>query len=360
MAEGPSTDSGLRPAQDGARQSPRHRTGLLVKAGLLALTIVLSLVVPWWLGGTGTLGAVMTFPPETLCLMVALAILCWNLNAARLRLMLNGRAGRLGQTGALAIEMSSKFALCATPAGGGGVATLLWLLSRRGYPAAQGSAIFLVDQLADMLFFSLMLGLLVALSLGGVASWPHQSLVEAALIGLMVALAAFTAIIVWLPRWLRYPPRLSVITAWWPARLSLKPRARRWGVRRLLRCRHTLMNTLQLPPPILAGIFLLCSLHWLARYSLLYLAVLGVGGQADWAWTFLVQMLAMAASQLSVLPGGAGAAEVSVGALLLPVMAREQAAAAVIIWRLVSYHLYLVAGAPVFAVQLSSVWKRRC
>jgi len=57
--------------------------------------------------------------------------------------------------------------------------------------------------------------------------------------------------------------------------------------------------------------------------------------------------------------GGAGAAEVSVGALLLPLMAREQAAAAVIVWRLVSYHLYLVAGAPVFVAQVIGWWRTR-
>ena len=36
--------------------------------------------------------------------MLALIGLCWNLNAWRLRLMLNGRAGQLGQRGALGIE----------------------------------------------------------------------------------------------------------------------------------------------------------------------------------------------------------------------------------------------------------------
>ncbi|MAR72731.1 MULTISPECIES: lysylphosphatidylglycerol synthase transmembrane domain-containing protein [unclassified Halomonas] len=341
---------GPTPSLDRRLRAPAGiRSRLWWKAALLILTLAITLLLPWWLGGAGTFTAVIAFPLPLLALMVALAVICWNLNAARLRLMLDGRAGRLGQGGALAIEMSSKFALCATPAGSGGVATLLWLLARRGYPPAQASAIFLVDQLADMLFFSLMLGVLVSLSMSGLASWPHQALVEASLAALLLALVVFAVVIVWLPWLLRHVPPPPFVG----------PGPRRWLVRRLLRCRRTLATTLALPKGVLMAIFALCCLHWLARYSLLYLAVVGVGGGADWAWTFLVQMLAMAASQLSVLPGGAGAAEVSVGALLLPLMAREQAAAAVIVWRLVSYHLYLVAGAPVFVAQVVGWWRTR-
>ncbi|ALM54550.1 lysylphosphatidylglycerol synthase transmembrane domain-containing protein [Halomonas huangheensis] len=316
---------------------------------LLLLAIGITLLLPWWFGGRGTMTMAMAFPPSLLLLMAVIAVLCWNLNAARLRLMLAGRAGHLGQGGALSIEMSAKFALCATPGGTGGAATLLWLLARRGYSPSRASAIFLVDQGCDMLFFTLMLTLLLGVALGGTSQWPHQALIEIALPGLVMAILALALIIAFLPHLLRRRPWLH-----WPG-----PRRRRWVVRRLLRCRHALVVTLRLPRHILIAIFLLCCIHWLLRYSLLYLAVLGVSGHADWAWTFLVQMLAMAASQLSILPGGAGAAEVSVGALLLPIIDREQAAAAIVIWRLVSYHLYLVAGAPVFALSVSRLLSSR-
>ncbi|CAM4178105.1 hypothetical protein VRRI112168_16925 [Vreelandella rituensis] len=83
------------------------------------------------------------------------------------------------------------------------------------------------------------------------------------------------------------------------------------------------------------------------RYSLLYLAVLRGG------WPCRLDMDvsypdAGHDSQFSFLPGGAGAAEVGVGGLLLPLMERDQAPAAVLVWRLMSYHLYLAAGAPLF------------
>lgn len=310
--------------------------------GLLLMALLAPLLVSWWLGGQEALDAIGAFPGTLLTLMVVTAVLCWNLNAARWQLLLSGRAGRLGQHGALAIEMAAKFALCATPGGTGGAATFVVLLARRGYPPARASAIYLVDQCCDLLFFALMLTLLVAATLSGMIDWPYRVLIGTALLAVGLLLIGLGLILLWLPRLLRSRPWLTR-----PGR-----RRRRQVARQLLSGRRTLIATLRLPPRILAAIFGLCCLHWLLRYSLLYLAVIGISGQgdalADWAWTFMVQMLAMAASQFSILPGGAGAAEISVGAMLMPLMKPEQAAAAVVIWRLVSYHLYLVAGAPLF------------
>ncbi|UYG00939.1 lysylphosphatidylglycerol synthase transmembrane domain-containing protein [Halomonas sp. GD1P12] len=312
---------------------------------LLLAAVVAPLVLVLLAGGREALLYARAFPTSLLGLMVVIAAVCWNINALRLRLMLG--IGTLNQRSALGIELAAKFALCATPGGSGGPVTLLALLSRRGVPPAKGTAVFLIDQGCDSLFFLSMLGLAVAASLIGETRWPHQGLIEAALLGLGVLFTLFVFVILYLPRLLRLRPKA-------------RPQAvrRRWLARRLLRGRRALAMTLRLPKPTLAAILLLTALHWVLRYSLLFIAVIGVGGQADWLWTFLIQMLAMAASQLSFLPGGAGAAELGVGTLLLPLMAQEQVAAAVLVWRLVSYHLYLGVGAPVFLL-LGARWLKR-
>ncbi|WP_141317717.1 lysylphosphatidylglycerol synthase transmembrane domain-containing protein [Halomonas halmophila] len=318
--------------------------------GWLALAASMTLIVPWLLGGRQLLAALERFPLDVLGLMLVLVVTCWNLNALRLRLLLDGRAGRLGQGGALGIEMAAKFALCATPGGSGGAITLLALLARRGLSPSRGSAIFLVDQGCDMLFFAAMLGVLAGMSLGGNVDWPHQGLLATAMLGLVGLMSIIMLTMLRLPRLLRRRP------GWVWRRLSA--RRRRWLSRRLLGCRRALLATLTLPPLRLVGIMGLCAAHWLLRYSLLYLAVLGIGQEVDWAWTFLTQMLAMAASQMSVLPGGAGAAELGVGALLMPIMPATQAAAAIVVWRLTTYHLYLIAGAPAFMVLMRRWWRR--
>ncbi|WP_447555727.1 lysylphosphatidylglycerol synthase transmembrane domain-containing protein [Vreelandella sp. EE22] len=331
------------PSPSLTRCNARHRLrplhGILLLAALAAPLLLLALS-----GGREALLHVRAFPISLLGLMLCVAALCWNINALRLRLMLGGRAGTLGQANALGIELAAKFALCATPGGSGGPVTLLALLAQRGVPPAKGTAMFLIDQGCDSLFFVTMLGVAVGVTLTSDTQWPHQGLIQAALVGLGLLLVSTALAICYLPALLRLRPI-------WP----LSAAKRRWLVRRLLRCRYALQVTLRLPRPVLAGILLLTALHWLLRYSLLYLAVLGVGAQADWLWTFLIQMLAMAASQLSFLPGGAGAAELGVGGMLLPLMAPEQVGAAVLIWRLVTYHLYLAVGAPLF-ILLGSRW----
>lgn len=321
---------------------------------LHGLLILISLIAPLGitlgLGGNDALQAVAAFPLDVLALMLVLALVCWNLNAARLRLMLSGRAGYLGQRGALTIEMASKFALCATPGGSGGAVTLLYLLARRGVSPARGAGIFLVDQGCDLLFFMAMLTGLTLFSLFADVAWPHEGLVRLALAVLAFIAVAIGGVMLRLPSLLRLPLP--------PGVRRLGRHRRRWLARRLLACRAALRTTLQLPLATLLAMMLLTSSHWLLRYSLLYLAVLGTGGQADWVWSFLTQTLAMAASQLSFLPGGAGAAEIGVGALLLPLMKPEQAAVAVLIWRLVTYHLYLAAGGPVFMLTAYHALKR--
>ena len=59
-------------------------------------------------------------------------------------------------------------------------------------------------------------------------------------------------------------------------------------------------------------------------------------------------MLSLTAGQFSLAPGGAGAAELTCVALLAPMVGTSTAAAAILIWRAVTYYFYLLAGAPVF------------
>src|SRR3546814_4960124 len=89
----------------------------------------------------------------------------------------------------------------------------------------------------------------------------------------------------------------------------MKPsRKRRWA-RKVLGFRNALVDCFRLPRRLLLAVFGLTTLHWLLRFSVLYLTLRGLGGELAWAWTFLVQLLALTAGQLSLLPGGAGRSE---------------------------------------------------
>ncbi|GHB27867.1 lysylphosphatidylglycerol synthase transmembrane domain-containing protein [Salinicola rhizosphaerae] len=317
----------------------------------LALGLIAALTIPILIGGGGIVDELRGFPTSQLLLMLGMIVVCWNLNALRLRVLLAGRAGRLPQWRAFSIVMATEFAICATPGGTGGPLTLLGLLARRGVRPAQASAIFAVDQLTDLLFF-----------LSGLIGVAIYVLIEAVnlelgwLVGLPTLLLITALVLLWLT--LSNYARVMQITGRWLEKLNVKRRSRFGLARRLLHFRNSLVETLQLPRWQLLAVFLLCCAHWLIRYSILYLVIQGLGQHIDWAWTFLVQMVSMAAGQLSFLPGGAGGAELTSSAMLTPLIGAQSAAAAVLIWRFVTYYFYLLAGFPIFLATAGKAFLR--
>ncbi|KHO66087.1 lysylphosphatidylglycerol synthase transmembrane domain-containing protein [Pseudomonas flexibilis] len=306
---------------------------------LLACALLAAALVPLLLGGSGLWERLRTFPPGLLLAMLGMILVGWNLNALRLRLLLVGRP--MGQGRALGVVMATEFAICATPAGAGGPLTLMALLMRHGLRPAQGTAIFTVEQLGDLLVFACALLGIFCYALFNALSSRLGWMLGASLL-LLISGLTLAFLLAWNHR------RLLRICGHLLARLGVPWRRRvHWG-RKVLGFRNALQDSLRLPRRVLLGVFVLTALHWLLRYSVLYLTLQGLGSTLPWAWTVLVQVLALGAGQLSLLPGGAGSAELASVALLAPLVGKSSAAAAIIIWRGVTYYFYLIAGAPLF------------
>ncbi|WP_260959184.1 lysylphosphatidylglycerol synthase transmembrane domain-containing protein [Pseudomonas citri] len=307
----------------------------------LALALLTAWLVPLLVGGGEMWSRVQRFPLSLLLVMLCMILLCWGLNSVRLRLLLGEHRGQLGGLKSLGVVMSTEFAMCATPGGSGGPLTLMALLSRNGVRPAHGSAVFAMDQLSDLLFFlcALVGILLYALfqNLSQRLEWMLALSAVSLFGGLFgCALAA------------RYHRRLILLGARLLGHLRVRDSTRRrWG-RKILHFLAAFTDTLKLPRRTLFQVFGLTCLHWALRYSVLYLALRGLGADLQWAWSFLIQMLSLSAGQFSLLPGGAGAAEVTSAALLAPMVGKSTAAAAILIWRAVTYYFYLLAGGPVF------------
>ena len=302
------------------------------------------MAIPVILGGEGLLPVLNRLSLRRLLVLLAMILVAWNLNAGRLRLLAGGVGYRLGQCRALAIVMATEFAISATPGGTGGPLTYSWLLQRHpGIPGARGVALYAADQLMDMVFFATAL-------LGFSLYWL---LVPSDLhLGWQVAVAAglLSAGLLGVGWALRHYRSFLLATGRLLQRLSLSAAHRRRLARWALEFRRSLRLVRLFHPLRLGAIYALCLGHWMLRYSILYLAVQGVGGHVAWSYAFLVQMLSLAAGHTTLLPGGAGGAEASSGLLLLPYLDPATAAAAILVWRFVTFYWYLVAGAPVFAL----------
>lgn len=301
--------------------------------------LLVAALVPLLLGGSGLFQRLLSFPPGLLLGMLGMIGLGWYLNAVRLRLLVGRQL--LGQRRALGIVVATEFAICATPGGAGGPLTMMALLVRQGVAPAKGTATYAVEQLTDLLFF--------ACALVGVLLYAVTHSINAYIASLLgFSAALLLGVIVLLALLGRFHRQVFLLNGWLIGKFGMKAARKRHWARKVLSFRNALLECFRLPRTILLSVFLLTTLHWLLRYSVLYLTLQGLGSQLAWAWTFIVQLLALTAGQLSLLPGGAGGAELASAALLAPLVGKSTAGATILIWRFVTYYFYLIVGAPVF------------
>ncbi|CAI8702986.1 lysylphosphatidylglycerol synthase transmembrane domain-containing protein [Pseudomonas sp. IT-P4] len=313
---------------------------LLLFVGLLA-----AVLIPLLLGGSETWSRLSAFPLPWLLIMFGMILLCWGVNTLRLRLLLGDQCDKVGRLRSLGVVMAAEFAYCATPGGSGGPLTIMALLARRGVRPARGSAVFAMDQLSDLLFFLCALSGILIYALFQHLSQRMEWMLMVSTVSLFSGLISCVMVA-------RYHRLLIRLSGRWLARLNVKAATRMRWARKLLQFLAAFTDTLKLPVRTLIKVFALTCMHWVLRYSVLYLALRGLGADLQWAWSFLVQMLALSAGQFSLLPGGAGAAELTSAALLAPMVGKSTAAAAILIWRAVTYYFYLLVGGPVFLLML--------
>jgi uncharacterized protein (TIRG00374 family) len=315
------------------------------RAIVLLVGLLAAVLIPWLLGGSETWSRLNGFPLSWLLVMFGMILLCWLINTLRLRLLLGDQREKVSPVKSLGVVMAAEFAYCATPGGSGGPLTIMALLARNGVRPARGSAVFAMDQLSDLLFFLCALSAILIYALFQHLSQRMEWLLIVSAISMFGGLICCIAVARYHRLVIRLGGRLLV-------RLNVQSTTRMRWARKLLHFLAAFTDTLKLPFQTLITVFALTCLHWILRYSVLYLALRGLGADLQWAWSFLIQMLSLSAGQFSLLPGGAGAAELTSAALLAPMVGKSTAAAAILIWRAVTYYFYLLVGGPVFLLML--------
>jgi uncharacterized protein (TIRG00374 family) len=305
---------------------------------LLCLSLVITALAPLLLGGHGAWQGLARIPLWGAGLLLAMIFGAWLCNTYRIQQLAAAVGLRLRTTEAFRYVMSAEFAGLASPAYVGGPATYLWLFTRRGLTAGQGGAILAVDQLTDLVFFATFLPLMLLLSLreAGSNEWV-VTLALLPVIGVVVLVLAarrYRPIAIRLGRLIRHVPGLGRL---------------RWRMARgLLRFRQAVRAMMAMDRWRLFRIYLACCLHWLLRYGVLPVVFLLLDDPQPWAWLFLIQAVILFAGHLTVMPGGAGGVEAAFGLLLGPTVAGATLGTALLAWRFVTFHWYLIAGAPIF------------
>ena len=311
----------------------------------LLVAIAAAVLIPLLLGGSEIFTRLRNFPLSWLGGLLAIILGCWVLNTLRLRLLLGDQRGQVTRLQSLGVVMSAEFAWCATPAGSGGPLTIMALLNRYGVRPAQASAVFAMDQLSDLLFF---LCALVGVLIYALAHSINQSQQMMLILSIVLVAGSLVGCVA-LGLWHR---QVMLLIGKLLHRVKLKSSTRWRWTRKWLSFIAAFTNALKLPRSTLIKVFTLTCVHWGLRYSILYLALKGLGVDFQWAWSFLIQILSLSAGQFSLLPGGAGTAELTSAALLAPMVGKSTAAAAILIWRSMTYYFYLVVGGPIFLLML--------
>ncbi len=319
---------------------------------LAGLGLVVGIGIPVVLGGRELLPVLGTISWKLPALLMLMVLTAWNLNAGRVKLLVEGMGKKATYGQLLATVVATEFAFCATPGGTGGLATYAYLLGRFSLSIPRGLALCAVDQLMDVLFFiTALVGILLFWLV-----WPDSlhpgwqlgflGILLVVVLGLAgLFLNYFHRFLLWLNAFLRF--------------LKISPAKRHSLICWAIEFRRNLQVVREFSFPRLLGVYLFCLGYWLLRYSILYVVVRGLGGTLSWSYCFLAQMFSHTVGQATLIPGGSGGAEASSGLFLVPVLGGAKAAAAILLWRFATFYFYLVIGGPAFALLAGrSLWRR--
>jgi glycosyltransferase 2 family protein len=312
-------------------------------AGLLiAVALAATLVVPILLGGNDALWQTLHFSVGGYAAILAVIVASWLARAIKLHWLMVRLDVHPRFTRTLAISLATDFAFISTPGGVGGYAASVYYLRRAGTSVSAAATITAADQGLDLLFF------VVVLPVAGIALIWSDLPQTLAILGFassagMVALALGAVLArhkLW--AWLF---GTNTISARWP-RLQRKQQALREF---LMSLRANTSLLLAGGPAFLCGVFALTALQWLTRYGVLWLVLLLLGHRVSFALILLMQSLVLHAALWTGIPAGGGGAELGLSATLAAWVPATSIATALLLWRMATLYICMVAGAVAIA-----------
>jgi uncharacterized protein (TIRG00374 family) len=308
---------------------------------LTAASLLISLAIPILYGGVDSLRALRAVSPGAVLLLLLMVLGGWICNAARIHLLVRALGEKLRFSSVLTIVVASEFAGVATPAGAGNPATFVLLLSRHGFSISSSAAIVAIDRLTDLVFFGTAIPFAILLfALDGGISHPLRI---AALVASLFLLGLITLML-----FLRNYRCIAWLIGNALHRVARLRRYRFRAVRGVLRFRGSIQVLLGMGLSRLILLYLYCLAHWMLRYSILPVVIWIFGKSVPWGYLFVMQGVLLFLGQVTFVPGGGGSVEIGFSALLAPYLNATSTAAALLLWRFVTFYWYLIAGAPIF------------
>ncbi|APZ42942.1 lysylphosphatidylglycerol synthase transmembrane domain-containing protein [Acidihalobacter ferrooxydans] len=314
----------------------------------LGMALAASLGIPAWLGGSQVFLHIGRTAPWALVGAPVLMFLAWCVNGLRVRYLLAINRHSISYARAWLIAAGGDFGGALGPGLLTGIGAYVLLTTRAGLASFTAVALFTLEKLLDLsVFFATLvvsITLLAWLAPGHVPWYiPITAVALSTVLLTAIGLGAGCARTI-----LRGSAGLMGHVG-----VSGKFRRRwlRWG----LGFRRDVRRVMAQPPHRLAVLLTLAAGYWSCRFAILPLLAAGLGLSVPWPYLVLVQVLAVFAGQLSVLPGGAVSVEVLFALLLAPWIEREMLGTLLLLWRASVFYLTLVGGGVAFAGALGRV-----
>lgn len=322
----------------------RLRKGVLVA---VAIGVTAGVGVAVAIDGPAVLAGMRRLPFSWALAALALSVLSWlgqGIGFAALTAEgLKGNIVRMTRA-----FLGGDFPALVTPFGSGGIPGGVFCLTREGLSAGEASVVIAMHSLLTGGFFVLV-GLVAALALP-IHSASSSALVWAGFLGILAAVGGIV--------WVVLNPQRA--THWLDGVLSSGLARRLIGVDRAGRIMlaaereageftlsvRALMN--ERPGAVALSFAGLCSSRILL-IATLPVIMCGLGWRGNIVPLAATAIGAMALSIVSPIPGGSGAVEAALTALLATQTSAPLAAAAALLWRGITYYAELFAGWAVFA-----------
>lgn len=337
----------------GPRATPRDldgRRGLKRRIALAVLPGVAALALVWWqlAGQEVAWASLLSVPWWSYGLVLAMIAINWLAASLRLRLVAQVHRLRLPLTRALRAHLLGAFAASVTPTSSGHGLAIAYTLHSSGLSAAASTGVVVFLGAFDLIFFAVfgVLSLIVFMAFRVAVDLAPAALAVGAF-GLAGLLAGVLL--------LRHPERLITFATTRLARLA-PARWRRPLLRFTSEFAKAIRESATAPWWWYAAAGGLTASMWLAHYLLLNSLAAGFNFPFRWLEWLAAQHLMQLLSMVIPTPGGAGFFEVALplftagtipGALLIPL---------ILVWRLATYHLYLVLGSIIGGAMIGDLF----
>ncbi|MEP6483304.1 MAG: lysylphosphatidylglycerol synthase transmembrane domain-containing protein [Rudaea sp.] len=304
---------------------------------LIVVAVIFSLAVPLMIGGRESMIQIRNLPANTYLALFSIIAVSWLARAAKLHLLMARLGSRATFPQSFARSLLIDFAFITTPGGVGGYAASVYCGRRAGLSASGATTLTFIDQLLDLAFFSLAVPI-AALSL--VFTDVSRTLSILAFGSSVLTLVLVAIALIMHHRFLRWLYSDNVFIRRWP-RLKDKQHVVREFIDNVKR--DVVLVASGAPAATAAVIAMTCA-QWITRYGVLWAAFVLIGHAVPFALTLLSQALVLHAVMWTGVPAGGGGAELGLSAALIAMVPSSIIATALILWRLTTFHLCLVAG----------------